>query len=79
MLTRQRLAKLEKRRGRPCKKTIEQIVKEFFPKATKDEIAYIVWNETGFPSFWNIPQDGKTILQCFRKQLKQFKDKQVSV
>lgn len=54
-------------RGRPCKKTVAQIVKEYFPRATKEEIDYIVWNETGFPGFWNIPEDGKTILQCFRK------------
>lgn len=32
--------------------TVRQIVKEFFPKATDDEIEYIVWARTGYPSFW---------------------------
>jgi hypothetical protein len=46
-----------------------KIVKEFFPKATKDEVDYILWNETSFPEFWNYGTDGWTPSQCLRKQL----------
>lgn len=60
-------------RGRPCKKTVDQIVREFFPDSSKEKINFIVYNKTGFPGFWNIPKDGKTVLQCFRKQLRDFK------
>jgi len=45
------------------------IVKEYFPSATKEEIENILWSNTGYPEFWNIPQDGWTAVQCLRKQL----------
>ena len=45
------------------------IVREFFPLASDDEISSILWNSTGFPEFWNIPEDGWTASQCLRKQL----------
>ena len=47
------------------------IVKEYFPTATKEEIENILWSHTGYPEFWNIPQDGWSALQCLRKQLKE--------
>ena len=51
------------------------IVREFFPKANKEQIDYILWNCTGYPEFWNIPQDGWTATQCLRKQLGKLKVK----
>ena len=45
------------------------IVREFFPSANDEKISYILWNYTGFPDFWNIPEDGWTASQCLRKQL----------
>lgn len=34
-----------------------------------DEIGYLIWNETGFPIFWDIPVDGTTPAECLRTQL----------
>ena len=45
------------------------IVREFFPLASDDKVSHILWNYTGFPEFWNIPEDGWTASQCLRKQL----------
>jgi len=50
------------------------IVKEYFPNATDEWIEFAIWEKTGFPDFWHIPQDGKTPEECFRKQIKEFKD-----
>jgi len=47
------------------------IVREYFPEANEDDVMYILWNHTGFPEFWNIPQDGWSPDQCLRKQLSQ--------
>jgi hypothetical protein len=54
------------------------IVKEYFPEATEEEIGSILWGHTGFPDFWNIPQDGWTAGQCLRKQLSELREDVVS-
>jgi hypothetical protein len=51
-----------------------EIVREFFPNAHDEECEYIIWEKTGYPQFWNIPKDGATPIECFRTQIKQFKD-----
>lgn len=53
--------------------TAQQIAREYFPQASDDELENIIWGYTGFPAFWNIPADGKTPTQCFRKQLREHK------
>src|SRR5476649_1519547 len=53
--------------------TALKIASGFFPKASASELEHIIWEQTGFPEFWNIPEDGKTPEQCFRKQLYDFK------
>jgi len=55
-------------------KTVGDTVREYFPDASNDDIEFIVWEKTGYPSFWNIPEDGKTAEECFRKQLQDFKN-----
>ena len=45
------------------------IVKEYFPNASDKEAEAILWNETSFPEFWNIPDDGWTGQQCLRTEL----------
>ena len=55
------------------KLTANDIAREYFPLASENELEYIIWGETGFPVFWNIPEDGKTPTQCFRKQLREYK------
>lgn len=51
-----------------------EIVKEFFPNADDELADFILWEETGFPSFWNIPEDGNTPEECVRKQLRDLKE-----
>ena len=51
-----------------------EIAKEYFPEATIEELDYIVWGVTGYPHFWNIPEDGATPEECFRKQLQDAKE-----
>lgn len=50
------------------------IIRDVFPKATDDECDYLLWNETGFPYFWNIPEDGQTPADCARTQLRKLKE-----
>ena len=51
-----------------------ELVREYFPDATDDEVDFILWEKTGFPEFWNIGVDGDTPLECLRKQLQDFKN-----
>lgn len=50
-----------------------EIVREFFPSADNGFIEHVIWAMTGYPSFWNIPLDGKTPEECFRTQLAEAK------
>lgn len=50
------------------------LVREYFPNTTNEEANDILWERTGFPCFWNIPQDGLTAEECCRKQLEQLKE-----
>jgi len=49
-------------------KTCGDVVGEYFPDASDDE------DETGYPTFWSIPEDGNTPEECPRKQLMEYKD-----
>jgi len=49
------------------------IIKEYFPDATSDECEFIAWEKTGYPCFWNIPEDGNTPEECFRYQVNRVK------
>lgn len=51
------------------------IAREIFPNKTESFLDYVIWNETGFPSFWNIPEDGETPEACLRKQLNDLKNR----
>ncbi|MFA5458047.1 MAG: hypothetical protein WC261_10495 [Synergistaceae bacterium] len=53
--------------------TIGEIVREFFPDADDEFVEFIVYEKTGYPAFWNIPEDGATPEECFRKQVKEAK------
>ena len=52
------------------KVTALEIAKEYFPYETDEILDFIIWEKTGYPSFWNIPGDGATPEECFRKQLR---------
>mgnify|MGYP001571155848 CR=1 FL=1 len=45
-----------------------KITKEYFPNVTKEELDNILWEYTGFPGFWNIPEDGNT--RMFKQSIK---------
>ena len=53
--------------------TFGDIVKEYFPNISDEDMEHIIWSETGFPCFWKIPEDGNTPEECFRKQLMDLK------
>ena len=54
--------------------TYGDLVREYFPNATDEECEFILWERTGFPSFWDIPEDGNTPEECLRKQLQEARD-----
>ena len=49
--------------------TAIEIAREYLPRLADEELDHVIWEYTGFPSFWNIPKDGNTPEECFRKQL----------
>ena len=57
------------------KMTYSELVREYFPDATDEEVELILWGKTGYPEFWNIGVDGDTPEECLRKQLQDFKNK----
>lgn len=54
---------------------ILDVVREYFPTATDDQALNILWEYTGYPGFWNIPEDGATPEECMRKQLAAERDR----
>ena len=42
-------------------------IRSVFPLCTDAEVEYILWNETGYPAFWNA-EDGHTPLECCHTQ-----------
>ena len=50
--------------------TFSELVREYFPNATQDEVDYILWEYTGFPCFW----ETNDTEACLRKQLQEFVD-----
>ena len=51
-------------RGR---QSVYGIVREYFPRASDEEASFILWEKTGWPSFWH--GDPET---CLREQLATF-------
>lgn len=49
---------------------VGEIVKEYFPDADDTLINFILWNCTGYPSFW----EDRDIEKSLRKQLQDAKD-----
>lgn len=54
--------------------TAIKIAKEYLPDVTDDDLNCIIWGRTGFPSFWDVPKDGNTPEECFRKQFEKIKE-----
>ena len=50
--------------------SVIDVAREYFPNKPERYLWFVIWEETGYPQFWNIPQDGNTPEECFRKQLK---------
>ncbi len=51
--------------------TFGEVVREYFPDASDDDVDYILWEKTGYPSFWETDDTEA----CLRKQLQEFKEK----
>lgn len=51
-------------------KTFEEVVREYFPGATDGQVDFILWEKTGFPSFWETDDTEA----CLRKQLQGFRE-----
>lgn len=50
-----------------------EIGRIIFPDKDDEFIDFAIWEKTGFPCFWRIPEDGKTPEDCLMKQLLEFK------
>ena len=51
----------------------KEIAREYFPDKPDSFLDFVIWEKTGYPSFWQ-DNDGATPEECFRKQLKDFAD-----
>lgn len=54
-------------------KTWQDVVRTVFPDAPDEFAELLLWEETGFPSFWRIPEDGAKPVECCVTQLKRAK------
>lgn len=54
---------------------VSEVVKEIAAKydreVSEEDIEYVVWTHTGYPSFWS-SEDGDSPEECFRTQLDRF-------
>jgi len=53
--------------------TANYIAQAIFPFADDVRLDYIIWNRTGYPSFW-ATKEGESIEDCFRRQLMKYRD-----
>jgi hypothetical protein len=51
------------------KVTIREYIRSYFPGESDAFIENILWGETGWPGFWNIPREGLTPRACFEMQV----------
>mgnify|MGYP001608225562 CR=1 FL=1 len=51
-------------------KTFGEVVREYFPEATDDDIEHILWGQTGYPCFWETDDTEA----CLRKRLQEFRE-----
>lgn len=51
--------------------TALDVAQEIFPGRDRNELEYLIWNRTGFPSFW--PVRFKTPLTALTAQLKAYR------
>lgn len=47
-----------------------ELVRQYFPKATEDQCDYILWEKTGFPSFYPSGEDPE---EYFGRQLEKYR------
>jgi hypothetical protein len=55
--------------------TVQELLAEELPDLPEDARDYVLWNYTGWPEFWNIPEDGATPEECLRKQLRDYRER----
>ena len=54
-------------------KTFMDIVRSVLPECSDAEAGYVLWNETGYPVFWD-DDDGDTPMECCRTQVARYRD-----
>ena len=54
----------------PSSLTFGQVVREYFPDASDENIDSILWEKTGYPCFWETDDTEA----CLRKQLQELKE-----
>jgi len=45
------------------------LAREFFPDLDRTQLYLLLWERTGFPCWWEIPDEGYTPEECLRTQL----------
>ena len=51
---------------------VQGVALEFGVKLSNADADYVLYEETGFPDFWNIPEDGKDPAECAQTQLRRY-------
>ena len=50
----------------------QAVALEFGVKLSASDADYLIYEETGFPEFWNIPEDGNDPIECMQTQLRRY-------
>lgn len=50
----------------------QAVALEFGVTLSAADADYVIYEETGFPDFWNIPEDGKDGVECMQTQLRRY-------
>lgn len=50
----------------------QTVALEFGITLSAADADYVIYEETGFPEFWNIPEDGKDPVECMQTQLRRY-------
>lgn len=53
-----------------------QIARDIFPSLSDQELDAIIWEDTGYPGFFDL-KDSESIVDVFKRQLLEYRDKQI--
>ncbi len=55
-------------------KIVARVLNEYGLPTEENQVHNILWGETGFPWWWDIPKDGATPEECLRTQVQRYAD-----